>query len=168
MKNSHVGQSISLRRAEPDDDDLMLALYASTRAEEMALVPWTETQKNQFLRMQFEAQRDHYQRTNPEGELYVVLSGGQAAGRLWLARKPDEIKILDVTILPALRNAGIGGHLLRTLLTEAAQTRKKVTVYVEHFNPSIKFFERLGFVAGETQGIHTLMTWTGEKTNNDL
>src|SRR3712207_8583920 len=44
-------------RVEPSDDEFLLDVYASTRSEELAPVPWTDEQKRAFLRMQFDAQR---------------------------------------------------------------------------------------------------------------
>jgi hypothetical protein len=32
-------------------------------------------------------------------------------------------------------------------------------VFVESFNPSLRLFERLGFVAADEQGAHLLMQW---------
>ena len=163
MENVVAAAAITLRLAEAADEDFLLAVYASTRAAELALVPWNEDQKKQFVRMQFVAQRDHYRTYIPEGEQYVILCDRRAVGRLWIARKPEEIKILDITILPKDRNRGIGGQLLAAVLREAAETNKPVTIYVEDFNPSHRFFERLGFVAAEKQGMHVLMKWTPHK-----
>ena len=47
---------LSLRPIAPDDEELLFRVYASTRAEELAAVAWTDEQKAAFLRMQFAAQ----------------------------------------------------------------------------------------------------------------
>jgi len=151
---------IALRPVEKGDDDFLLALYASTRAQELTLVPWNPEQKNAFLRMQFEAQRAHYAAEYPGASHEVICFRGTPVGRLYLARKSDELHILDVTIAPERRNSGIGASLLKGILQEAKGRGKAVTIYVESFNPSLRFFERLGFQkAGET-GIHQLMKAT--------
>jgi len=163
MEDLLVDQQITLRLAQRADEDFLLRVYASTRADELAMVPWTDEQKNQFVRMQFNAQRSHYQASNSAARQFVVLRSGEAVGRWWIAHQKDEIRILDVTILPAQRNAGIGTQLLLRALSEGQRKKKSVSVYVETFNPSRRLFERLGFVAVETQGMHALMKWTPGK-----
>ena len=138
---------------------LLLELYASTRSEEMALVPWTAEQRHAFVEMQFRAQQDHYSQFYPQATPEIVLENGRPVGRLYVDRLDREIKIIDVTVLPAERNGGIGTHLIRTLLAEAARLGKVVGIYVESFNPSLAFFKRLGFVETEQSGIHIYLQW---------
>src|SRR5262245_36029768 len=72
--------SISLRPIRPDDQPFLLAVYASTRRQELAVVPWDDAQKVAFIRMQFEAQHAFYQE-HYEGQAFdVILVGGTPAG----------------------------------------------------------------------------------------
>src|SRR3712207_8081672 len=70
-------------RVEPSDDEFLLDVYASTRADELAPVPWTDEQKRAFLRMQFDAQRGEYFKRFPDSDYRVILVAGRPAGRLW-------------------------------------------------------------------------------------
>ena len=45
-----------LRPVRESDTDFLYCLYASTRADEMAMVDWSEPQKQEFLQLQFNAQ----------------------------------------------------------------------------------------------------------------
>jgi ribosomal protein S18 acetylase RimI-like enzyme len=81
------------------------------------------------------------------------------AGRLYLDRGSEVLHILDITIAPAKRNAGIGSYVLEVILREARQSNKRVTIHVESFNPSLRLFERLGFRKAEETGFHFLMEW---------
>src|SRR5215471_14895823 len=47
-----MSKNVTLRPVTESDDDFLLAVYASTRAEEMARVPWTAEQKEEFMRGQ--------------------------------------------------------------------------------------------------------------------
>ena len=145
---------IELRPVTSVDAGLLLELYASTRSEEMALVPWTAEQRQAFIEMQFRAQQDHYTQFYPQATHDIVLENGRPVGRLYVDRLDPEIKIIDITVLPTERNAGIGTYLMRRLLAEAARLGKVVGIYVESFNPSLAFFKRLGFVETEQSGIH--------------
>src|SRR5215204_1895653 len=79
-----AGNSLTLRRVRLDDEEFLLSLYGSTREEELAQVEWAEGQKDQFVRWQFERQRDEYQTRFPDADYYVVLFDDQPAGRLWI------------------------------------------------------------------------------------
>jgi ribosomal protein S18 acetylase RimI-like enzyme len=151
--------SISLRPVEPGDDDFLYRVYAGTRAEEMALVPWDDAQKEAFVRMQFDAQHLHYHTHYPDASYQVILSDGLPVGRLYLDRRPDELHIIDIALLPEHRNAGIGSALLKDLLAEAEQAGVPVGIYVECFNPAQRLYERLGFSQIEEVGVYYRMEW---------
>jgi GNAT superfamily N-acetyltransferase len=151
--------SITFRPAGPDDEAFLLKVYGSTRAHELAVVPWTEDQREAFLRMQFNAQHHHYRQLYPQGDYLIILDDDRAVGRLYLARLKEQIRIIDITILPEERGRGRGVAILRDLMTEAAATEKPLRIYVESFNPSLSLFERLGFSKIQEEGIHLLMEW---------
>lgn len=152
--------NVTLRPAGPDDYDFLVEVYGSTRADELALVPWTEEQRVAFIKYQLNAQQDHYLKTYPSASHDIILFDGRRVGRLYVARLDHEIRIIDITLLPAERNAGIGSYLIKQLLDEANRTAKLTRIYVEDFNPSLRMFERFGFSRGEQQGIHILMQKT--------
>lgn len=149
--------NITLRPVEPADYDFLVEIYGSTRADEMALVPWTDEQRLAFVRAQFNAQQEHYAKNYPGARHDVIVSNGREVGRLYVARLDQEIRIIDITLLPAERNAGIGTCLIKQLLDEANQSGKMTRIYVEEFNPSLHLFERLGFSPTEQHGIHLLL-----------
>lgn len=151
--------NITLRPVAPSDHEFLVAVYGSTRADELALVPWTAEQQELFVRSQFAAQQDHYGKHYPDGRHDIIMFDGRPVGRLYVARLDHEIRIVDITVLPAERNAGIGSYLIRQLLDEAKHTEKVTRIYVETFNPSLRLFERLGFTPTEQNGFHLLMQW---------
>ena len=87
----------------------------------MALVPWNADQQQAFVKMQFAGQLEHYQNTFPTASHEIILLAARPVGRLYVARLEQEIRIVDITLLPAERNAGIGSCLLRGLLDEAGR-----------------------------------------------
>ena len=154
---SSQSPAITLRPAGPDDYDFLVEIYGSTRAEELALVPWTVEQQQAFVRSQFAAQQEHYAKTYPAASHDIILSDNRAVGRLYVARLDQEIRIIDITLLPAERNTGIGSYLIKQLVDEANRSGKMTRIYVEEFNPSLRLFERLGFSPSEQHGMHVLM-----------
>lgn len=152
---------ITFRPIEQADLPFLLELYSSTRRDELAAVPWNEEQRRAFLQMQFAAQHHDYTQRYPGGDFMVILSDGRPVGRIYIARQAHEIRIMDITIEHAERNAGTGTSIIKDLMAEAAETGRPLTIYVESFNPSLRLFERLGFTVAEEGGIHLLMRWSG-------
>lgn len=48
---------------------------------------------------------------------------------------------------------------MQDVLDRAASAGKKVRIHVEHNNPALRLYERLGFEQVEEQGIYYLMEW---------
>ena len=148
---------MTLRRAVDADLPFLLHLYASTREEELAVVDWPPGQKEAFLRQQFEAQHAWYREQYPGASFDVVALDGEPVGRLYVARWERELRIVDVSLLPAWRNQGIGRRLLAALFAEADGAGKAVSIHVERFNPALRLYARLGFTLREDKGVYLLL-----------
>ena len=88
--------AISLRSVRPEDRTFLLSVYASAREPELAAVDWDAAQRAAFVRMQFDAQHAYYQEHYGRATFDVILVGGQPAGRLYVSREDDEIRIVDI------------------------------------------------------------------------
>lgn len=149
--------SLVLRPIHSEDHDFLFQVYAGTRLDELALTDWSEAQKQAFLTQQFEAQHHHYQTHYQGARFDLILLDDQPVGRLYVARWREEIRIMDIALLPDYRNRGIGSGLLRDLLEEAAVTGKRLTIHVERYNPALRLYRRVGFEPiGET-GVYLLL-----------
>ena len=152
--------AVETRPVAPEDDEFLLDVYASTRAEELAPVPWTDEQKRAFLRMQLDAQRGEYFKRFPDADYRVILVEGRPAGRLWVARTPEQIRLLDIALLPEFRGRGVGARLVRRLAAEAERAGLPVRHMVFQLNEgAMRFYERLGFTRLELHGAY----WEMEK-----
>jgi ribosomal protein S18 acetylase RimI-like enzyme len=142
---------VRLRPVVLADEEFLAVLYASTREEELAPLPWPAEQKRAFLAQQFAAQSAHYAKHYAGASFQLVLVDGEPAGRLIVARREGAIRIVDIALMPAHRRRGIGTGLLRPLLEEGDATGAVVSIHVERSNPARRLYERLGFlvVAGE-------------------
>jgi ribosomal protein S18 acetylase RimI-like enzyme len=150
---------ISLRPITPTDEDFLFNVYASTRADEMARVDWNDIQKESFLRMQFNAQHQYYVENYIGAEFSVILQNDQLVGRLYIHRRQNEIRIMDIALLPEYRKQGIGSSLLQDILQQGSDSGLPVTIHVERFNPALQLYERLGFRQKEDKGVYWLMEW---------
>jgi ribosomal protein S18 acetylase RimI-like enzyme len=148
---------VTLRPVQDSDDEFLLKVYGSTREQELAQVPWTAEQKQQFVRMQYEAQKNHYAAQHPHASHEIICLEGDAAGRLYLDRTGEKFHILDITLLPEHRNRGAGSFLLGQIMAEAKEAGKPVSIFVETYNPSLRLFQRLGFTPIQQEGFHLLL-----------
>lgn len=149
---------VGLRAVTPDDREFLISVYASSRADELALVAWDEAQKNAFIRQQFDAQQHEYSARFPDALYSVILFEGQPAGRIWIGRDEEQIRLLDIALLPEYQNRGIGAALLRDLCAEAARERKPLRHMVFKFNTAaMRFYERMGFTQIEDVGAYIHM-----------
>jgi len=148
---------ISLRPIEDGDQEFLFRLYASTRAEELAVVAWTDAQKEAFLRQQFEAQRAYWTEHYAGATFDLVLVDGAPAGRLYVDRWPREVRIVDISLMPVHQGSGVGTRLLRRVFAEADAAGKPVSIHVESYNPAKRLYDRLGFAQVGDHGVYRLM-----------
>ena len=162
-RESNSTMTLDLRTVTADDTDLLYSVYASTRSDELALVDWTDEQKGAFVRMQFNAQGQHYGTYYPRAEYDMIQCDGLPVGRLIVDRSKDPLLLMDIALLPEYRNAGIGTTLIKGLMAEAAGKNWSVSLHVEIFNPAMKLYDRLGFVKVAEEGIYHEMSWRNHK-----
>jgi len=152
--------TINLSAIEVGDEAFLFSVYASTRTDEMARVDWNAEQQEAFLRMQFRAQSQFYVENYPGAEFQVITLNDQPIGRLYVHRRADEIRIMDIALLPEFRGQGIGSTLLQNILERGKNLNLPVTIHVEQFNPAIRLYQRMGFQPKEDKGVYLLMEWS--------
>ncbi|WP_430397812.1 GNAT family N-acetyltransferase [Ferrovibrio sp.] len=165
--------------AENSDRDFLSQLYASTRLHEMAASGWPISLQQRFLADQFRLQDQHYHSHYPGMARHIIERGAEPFGRLYLWRNgnpaPDEaaaaagvaaglaeeLRVVDISLLPEWRGSGIGGELLRAVQAMAAAAGGFVSLNVLQGNPALRLYQRLGFKPVQSDGAYTLMHWRG-------
>jgi ribosomal protein S18 acetylase RimI-like enzyme len=153
-----------LRPATAADREFLLGVYASTREQELAQVEWQNGAREAFIEHQFSAQDQHYRANYPGATLDVIEADGEPAGRLYVHRGDDDIRIMDIALAPDFRGRGIGTALLCELMDEAGSSGRSLSIHVEMQNPARSLYERLGFVPAGEHGVYVLMKLTQPKT----
>jgi len=151
--------ALTLREARPSDRPFLLALYASTRADEFAQLGWPVDMERAFMRLQFEAQRGDYERRHPGARCRIVELRRCPVGRLWTARDAAGFVVLDLSVVAGLRGQGIGTECLRRVLQQAAASGRAVELQVAVGNPAQRLYERLGFRQVGQSGVRQAMVW---------
>jgi len=155
-------KNLTLRTENPGDEEFLYQLYATTRDYEMVHVPWSDEQKQLFLRQQCQAQLKHYRTYYYDAEFRIIEFEGNRIGRLYVHRTLKAWCLIDISLLREYRGAGIGTELTSEFLQQAAAAGKSVTLHVEHMNPARRLYERLGFRMIEDKGIYWMMEWRAE------
>ncbi len=146
------------------DRDLpfVAALYATTRADEMAGSGWPAEMQRAFLDQQHRAQHHHYRTFHPDAEWLIVEREGADLGRLYVEESADRFLLIDISLLPESRGTGIGGAILADLLDLARARAKPVSLHVERSNRARRLYVRLGFRLVEDNGLYLRMEWRPE------
>jgi ribosomal protein S18 acetylase RimI-like enzyme len=151
---------VILKAVDIEDEAFILRVFESTRERERDARDWEHEAWDEFIRTQCEAQRRHYTTHFSHPDHRVVCRGKERVGRVWISRSSDEIRLLDIAVLPEYRCRGVGTTVIRRLQSEASAAGVPLRHSVELENPRARrLYERLGFVAVKTHGLHTLMEW---------
>lgn len=156
LKNS----AIAFRAIQDGDLPFLHEVYASTREDELNQTDWSQEQIQAFLRMQFGAQHAYYQQQFPDAQYQIILADDEPIGRLYVDRRPEEIRIIDIALLTDYRGGGIGGRIMRDLLDEAAAADKPIRIHVLRSSVALHLYERLGFQKVGDTGAYFLMEWS--------
>ena len=151
--------SIRLRPVTAEDEAFLLEVYKSSRGEDLRELGWSEDRISEFLDMQYEAQQRFFESEYQRASDQIVLREEKRAGHLTVERRDHEIRCIEIALLPAYRNAGIGAFLIRKLQAEAKRDNKPLRLQVIRFSRAVSLFERLGFVRTSETGTHFQMEW---------
>lgn len=158
MSEALAALGITFRDATPKDRAFLGELYISTRQDELSVTGWPPEMIRAFLQQQFEAQTAHYElHYLQHGAIFrIILERGQAVGRFYTFEGNEELRVVDIALIPEARGRGIGTEILKDLLSKSD---KPVTIHVEKQNPAMRLYERLGFTRIGEHGYYDLMEY---------
>lgn len=148
---------ITCRSIKPGNEAFLYEVYASTRQEELASVNWDNCQKESFLKMQFTAQHKYYQENYSQAEFLIILLNEIPIGRLYIDYRQDEIRLIDIALLPTYRNQGIGTILLKEMINKGQKLGLPIRLHVETYNPALELYKNFGFQSLEERGVYYFM-----------
>jgi GNAT superfamily N-acetyltransferase len=154
------GGELTLRPVTKEDEPFLVDLYASTRDAELSQAEWPAGQREIFVRWQFDMQRREYDARFPDARYQLIIIDGEPAGRIWVGEDKEQIRLLDIALLPQFQKRGAGTVLLGELMKEAARAGKflRHMVFVLN-NDAHRFYERLGFLIIEDLGAYKHMEY---------
>jgi ribosomal protein S18 acetylase RimI-like enzyme len=139
------GANLALRPQTDADEPFLKELYTSARWPELASTGWPDGLKQAFLEQQRTLQTRHYV-VHYEGLWRgIVVRSGEAIGRIYLWQNGNDLRIVDLSLLAAHRNRGIGTRLLHAIISEATSSNTHLSLHVEQGNPARFLYQRQGF-----------------------
>ena len=151
------GMTLVVRAETAADVDFSASLYALTREAELSAVDWPDEVKQAFCRQQFDAQHAHYRQHYRTAHLLIIERHSQPVGRVYFEQTAKELRLMEITLLTAARNLGIGGAIGSVLMHHAHAAGVPMGLHVEPFNPARRLYERQGFREIETRGLYLYM-----------
>jgi ribosomal protein S18 acetylase RimI-like enzyme len=158
MPDALAALDITFREVTPEDRIFLGDLYISTRLEELSVTGWAPEVIRAFLQQQFEAQTVHYEQhyLRHGATFRIILERGHPVGRLYTFPGGEELRVVDIALIPEARGRGLGSAILQDLLSKSD---KPVTIHVEKQNPAMRLYQRLGFAKIDERGYYDLMEW---------
>lgn len=158
-----AARGLGLRPAGDSDLPALRAIFASTRADELALAGWPDVVVQKFVAEQFEFQHRHFTAAYPDAGFLLIESGADPIGRVYWrsATAGDPVpfdQLIDVALLPVWRGQGIGSALIEALIDDARERGCGVELQVMITNRGARrLYERLGFATIEAGSSHLRM-----------
>jgi ribosomal protein S18 acetylase RimI-like enzyme len=138
----------------PSETGFLYRVYAGTRESEMTLTGWDRDQVEDFLRFQFGLQQSQYHQNFPGASFDIIYLDDRQAGCLFINRAPDEIRIINIALLPEFRRLGYGTRILRDIINEAGSAGLPLRLSVARDNPALSLYFRLGFTCTSDTGFY--------------
>ncbi len=147
------------RSATPEDQEFLKQLFVINRTPEFEAAGVSGPALANLLDQQFQAMLTHYRREFPDADYQIIEAYGKAIG-YYATVDMGSHHILDIALVPEVRGQGIGTYYMRQIMEQGRATNRDVTLSVEVFNPALRLYERLGFVAYDVRDVYQRMRWT--------
>jgi RimJ/RimL family protein N-acetyltransferase len=136
-------ERVAIRPATPADAEFLTdAAMAAT--EDQGRFP-AELDRAEYREGFLEWTREQLGPGVPDSTTSVVTAYGVDVGRLRVVRTPELVELSGLQLLPAHQGKGIGTHIVRDLMAEAAASGRGFGLSVEKDNPrALALYERLG------------------------
>jgi ribosomal protein S18 acetylase RimI-like enzyme len=142
---------IARRPETAHDDAFVRRLILQTIADEWGASAWPEPMRAQLLEMQLNGRRQ-------PGESSILQASGVDCGWLLLRSLPDEVRIIEIMVLPEMRGRGIGAAAIRSVTGTAC---RPVRLKVNLTNTSaVRLYQRLGFCGTDSDGVQQCMEYS--------
>jgi GNAT superfamily N-acetyltransferase len=151
--------ALRLRPMMASDNAFIESLYRSTR-EDLRLLDAEEDFIDELIESQRRAQTQGYGDMFPNAMYFVAEHHGERIGRVVLDFGQNEVRVVDIALIPAARGKGFGGQILQSVQLVASKVMAPVTLSVRFDHLAAKhLYARLGFVVESLQLPFERLVW---------
>jgi GNAT superfamily N-acetyltransferase len=156
--------ALTFRPARDDEADraFLYALFAATKAADMAAMPVDAAGREFLLKMQYRSMTATYRQDYPDARWEVVEFMGEPVGLLITDVGDFCITYVDIALSPRAQGRGLATRLMTQALEEPRRLGLPARVNVLEQNvASLKLCERLGFVRLGDSPPFVRLEWRG-------
>lgn len=160
---------VRLRMTQPNDSRLERAIHDANR-DDLLLIDGEEDFVQSIFDLQYRARDQGYGQQYPNASYFMIEKTGATVGRLVVDFGHNEVRIVDIALIPAMHGMGVGTTVVQAIMTVAAKMPNEVSLSVRNDNKgAAALYRKLGFVLDphvpSTQ-MHTYLRWM--PTRNDM
>jgi ribosomal protein S18 acetylase RimI-like enzyme len=157
---------LSLRPMNASDKVFIESLYRSTR-DDLRMLDAEDDFIEDLITIQHHAQTLGYGDMFPNAMYFVAEYLRERIGRVVLDFGQNEIRVVDIALIPAARGKGYGNQLLQAVQLAASKVMAPVTLSVraDHMHAK-QLYARLGFVVEEARMPFERMVWYPPASGN--
>ncbi len=152
---------ISIRPATDRDEPFLKQVHEAARLWEFEVLLQTGQEElyHKVVAQQYRSQLQSYEADFPQAHYAVIQWTDRPIGRLYLNYREDEVRVLDIGILPEYRGHGIGEIVLKGICIEAGLRRVPVRLHVHYLSRARAFYQSVGFRQTAEVLPHIAMEW---------
>jgi GNAT superfamily N-acetyltransferase len=158
--------TLHLRSAADGDEVFLQTLYVRQIAAELEAAGMTAAQREVIAKMQFAARELSYTTYYPTASNQLItLECGTPIGRILVERTGNNMRLIDIALLPEQRGRGFGTRLLQGLQQECERPGGILSLQVLKESAAERLYRRLGFVITGEDTFRRQMVWTKDPQN---
>jgi len=159
MQKLNLPDGLYMRPACGSDKGFIETLYKTTR-DDLRMIDAEDDYIEELIDMQHQAQTIGYGDKFPNAMYFIVEKHNESVGRVVVDFGPNEIRVVDIALIPKARGKGFGKGVIQSIQMAATSTRVPLLLAVEHANLSARqLYASLGFQLEERSDLHDLLIW---------
>ena len=148
-----------LRQCTEADEAFVYDVFCTTWESEVAALP-NQNLAQHVLRIQHIAQERRFAGRFPDHQRYVVKEGDQPVGRLYVDETGPVLQVIDLTLMPRVRDRGLGTRIFQDLMAYAESRGLTVRLRIERRNErATMLWTGLGFELVSMDDLDNFFEW---------
>ena len=155
----HLPDGLDIRPARDSDRPFIESLYHTTRGD-LRLIDAEPDFIETLIEQQQRAQTVGYGDQFPNAMYFIIEKQSERVGRVVIDFGHNEIRIVDIALIPAARGRGYGTGILRALKHAAGSACAPLVLSVYKQNPAARrLYEQEGFRVEQGDQMVDQMVW---------